>query len=58
MGCQKGDDADGYSIRQEPDTAGRPQSLVPEGLRQICVLALSLTLRICYGYSARFASRN
>jgi hypothetical protein len=34
MGCKEGDDANGYSLRQEPDTADRPHSQCPCGLRQ------------------------
>jgi hypothetical protein len=39
MGCKEGDDANGYSLRQEPDAADRPQNRVPEGLRQKRALA-------------------
>jgi len=39
MGCKEGDDANGYSLRQESDTADRPQSQCPEGLQQKLALA-------------------
>jgi len=39
MGCKEGNNANGYSLRQEADAADRLQSQCPSGLQQKLALA-------------------
>ena len=57
MRCKEGDDANGHSLRQEPDTADRLQSQCPKGLQQKLALAVlrSLASRIATTCVARLA---